>query len=63
MLKSVKEVAGELGVGRDSVMRLIQNGHLKAVKFPRMGGRGRNVKCLVDDEEIQDFKKRNGGGR
>jgi hypothetical protein len=61
MLRSVKETAGELAISRDSVVRLIRNGHLLAVEFPKMGGRGRNVKRMVDDEEIDRFKKRNGG--
>jgi len=28
-----------------------------------MGGTGRNVKWMIDDEEIRRFKVRNGGGR
>jgi hypothetical protein len=63
MLRSRKEAAGELGISPDSVTRLIHGGHLKGVKFPRMGGTGRNVKWMIDDEEIRRFKDRNGGGR
>jgi excisionase family DNA binding protein len=61
MLRSVKEVAGDLAVSRDSVVRLIRNGKLKAVEFPKMGGTGRNVKRMVEDDEIRNFKARNGG--
>jgi len=61
MLRSRKEAAGELGVSPDSITRLIRRGHLKAVEFPRMGGAGRNVKRMVDDEEIRRFKEQNGG--
>jgi excisionase family DNA binding protein len=61
MLRSVKEVAGMLGIGRDSVVRLIRRGHLKAVEFPPMGGRGKNKKRMVDDDEVGRFKERNGG--
>ena len=59
---SVKEAAGELSVGRDSVVRLIKNGSLKAVEFPKMGGRGTNRKRMVEKEEIDRFKQRNAGG-
>jgi excisionase family DNA binding protein len=58
MLLSIKEAAGELSVGRDSVVRLIKNGELNSVEFPRMGGRGRNKKRMVDAEEIKRFKER-----
>jgi len=58
MLRSVKETAGALAVGRDSVVRLIENGELEAIVFPTMGGKGVNVKRMVDDEEIERFKKR-----
>jgi excisionase family DNA binding protein len=67
MLRSVKEAAGDLAVSRDSVVRLIRNGRLKAVEFPQMGGTGRNVKRMIDDDEIERFKvywssvKKNGG--
>jgi hypothetical protein len=61
MLRSVKETAGELGIGRDSVVRLVRNGELVAIKFPKMGGSGKNVKRMIDDEEIRRFKQRNGG--
>jgi excisionase family DNA binding protein len=61
MLRSVKEVAGQLGVGRDSVVRLIKRHELRAIEFPTMGGTGKNVKRMVEDDEIDRFKKRNGG--
>ena len=59
MLLSIKEAAGALGVGRDSVGRLIENGELPAVIFPRMGGHGKNVKRMVEEDEITRFKQRN----
>jgi excisionase family DNA binding protein len=55
---SVKEVAGMLGVGRDTVMRLIRRGRLRAVKLPVCGGRGRNVTYRVSDGDIGDFLRR-----
>jgi excisionase family DNA binding protein len=58
MLLSVKEVAGALDVSRDSVVRLIRKGELEAIEFPPMGGKGVNVKRMVDDEEIKRFKER-----
>jgi excisionase family DNA binding protein len=64
MLLSIKEVAGELGVGRDSVVRLIHRGELACIEFPRMGGAGRNKKRMVDHDEIERFKqRRKKGGR
>ena len=60
---SVKEVAGMLGVSRDSVVRLIHNGHLAAVEFPRMGGRGSNRGRRIQESEIQCFFERNRGWR
>ena len=58
MLRSVKEVAGALAVSRDSVARLIGKGELEAIAFPPMGGKGVNVKRMVEDDEIERFKKR-----
>jgi excisionase family DNA binding protein len=52
---SIKEVAAILGCGRDSVVRLIQKGHLAAVVFPVMGGRGKNKKRMVSGKEINRF--------
>jgi excisionase family DNA binding protein len=61
-LYSIKETAHLLSVGRDSVVRLIKNGHLKAVYYPRMGGRGANVKRQVRRGEIQRFLRENEEG-
>jgi excisionase family DNA binding protein len=58
MLLSIKEAAGELSCGRDSVVRLIDNGELEAVEFPRMGGRGVNRRRMIEDDEIKRFKER-----
>jgi excisionase family DNA binding protein len=56
---SVKEVAGLLGVSRDSVVRLIQNGHLRAIRLPRMGGHGSNGSSRVQESEVRSFIERN----
>jgi transposase len=58
MLRSRKEAAGALGMSPDSVTRLVNNGELQAIVFPRMGGKGRNRKLMIDDEEIKRFKER-----
>ena len=62
MLLSRKEAAGELGISPDSITRLNKNGELKAVEFPKMGGRGKNVKRMFEREEIDRFKQQHGGG-
>jgi excisionase family DNA binding protein len=54
-LLSIKEVADLLAVSRDSVSRLIRRGDLKAVEFPRMGGRGKNIKRQVYRGEVNRF--------
>jgi excisionase family DNA binding protein len=59
---TVFEVAAILNIGRDSVMRLVHSGKLKAMKYPRMGGRGRNVKWMVAECDLKDFIDRNRGG-
>ena len=51
----VKEVAGILGVSRDSVVRLVRRGHLRCVVFPQMGGRGRNPGRRFREGEVQRF--------
>jgi len=61
-LYSIKEVAGILDVGRDSVVRLIRRGKLKCVEFPQMGGRGKNKKRLIPEAEIDRFFRENYGG-
>ena len=58
-LMCVREVAGALGVGRDSVVRLVRRGHLKGVSLPRMGGRGSNVIYRIPESELLLFLKRN----
>lgn len=59
MLLSIKEVAADLGIGRDSVTRLIDNGELDAIEFPRMGGYGKNRERRIEQEEVERFKQRN----
>jgi excisionase family DNA binding protein len=54
-LHSIKEAAGILFVGRDTVVRLIDRGKLRCVEFPRMGGRGKNKKRLIPEVEIERF--------
>lgn len=58
---SLKEAAGPLGCSRDSVVRLVRGGYLRAVEFPRMGGRGRNVKRHIPESELRRFLERNRG--
>ena len=55
---SRKEAGGRLGLSPDSVTRLWKRGHLKGVELPRMGGKGRNVKVMFEESEIEDFKQR-----
>jgi excisionase family DNA binding protein len=54
-LLSIKEVAFILGVGRDTVVRLIKRGHLETFEFPTMGGRGKNVKRMIPEMEVMRF--------
>lgn len=54
---SIKEAGAVLDVSRDSVVRLIRRGKLKAVHFPRMGGRGVNRGRRVRQSELQRFLK------
>lgn len=56
---SVKEAAGYLGIGRDSVKRLICGGKLRAVRFPRMGGNGKNFTLRIPGSAIASFLGRN----
>jgi excisionase family DNA binding protein len=56
---SVKEVAGVLGVSRDSVVRLVRRGHLKCVVFPQMGGHGRNPGRRFREGEVRRFLRVN----
>ena len=58
---SLKEAAGPLGCSRDSVVRLIHRGHIQAIEFPRMGGRGKNVKRQIPESELRRFLERNRG--
>ena len=58
MLRSVKEAGWALQVSRDSVIRLIRKGELDAIEFPPMGGKGVNVKRMIEDDEIERFKQR-----
>lgn len=52
---SVWEVAAILNIGRDSVMRLIHGDKLRAMKYPRMGGRGKNNKWMVAGNDLIRF--------
>lgn len=42
-------------MGRDSVRRLIDNGELEAFEFPKMGGRGKNVRRMIAEPELMRF--------
>lgn len=52
---TVYETAAILNVSRDMVLRLIVNGHLPAVKYPKAGGRGKNVKRMILGRDIIRF--------
>ena len=52
---SIKEVAGMLSVGRDTVARMIRNGNLKAVRLPRCGGRGKNTTYRIQGGSINNL--------
>lgn len=54
-LLAIKEAAWILGIGRDSVMRLIRRGELEAFEFPTMGGRGKNMKRVIPETEVVRF--------
>lgn len=52
---TVYETAAILNVSRDMVLRLSEKGHLPAMKYPRAGGRGRNVKRMILGRDIIRF--------
>jgi excisionase family DNA binding protein len=54
-LLAIKEAAFVLGVGRDSVVRLIKRGKLECFEFPTMGGQGKNKKRMIPETEITRF--------
>lgn len=56
---AIKEAAGALGVGPDGVRRLIKRGAIRGVRFPRMGGCGKNVTIRIPESEIERFKSDN----
>jgi excisionase family DNA binding protein len=59
---SIKEVAGILGVGRDTIVRLMRSGTLKCVELPRTGGRGKNKKRLIPERELDRFIREHSSG-
>jgi excisionase family DNA binding protein len=59
---AIKEAAAILGVGRDTVVRLIRSGQLKCVELPRTGGRGRNKKRLIPERELDRFVREHSSG-
>jgi excisionase family DNA binding protein len=50
---AIKEFAGPLGVGRDTVRRWIENGSVKAVELPKAGGKGRNKTFRIPESELR----------
>lgn len=52
MMYAIKEVAGFLGVGRDTVRRWIRNDALRAVELPKAGGKGRNKTFRIPGSEV-----------
>ena len=59
---SVKETGDKLGIGRDAVVSLIKKGKLPAVMYPRMRGKGANVKRMVLGADIIRFIEKHRGG-
>jgi transposase len=57
-LFAIKEAAGILGVSRDSVGRLLNNGELECFDFPKMGGAGKNRKRMATERGIIRFMER-----
>ena len=55
---TVYETAAILNVSRDMVIRLIEKGTLKAVKYPQAGGKGKNVKRMILGQDLIDFIER-----
>jgi excisionase family DNA binding protein len=60
---SPKEAGGPLSCSRDTVARLMENGQLGYVEFPRMGGGGTNKTRRIPESEIKRFLERNRGRR
>lgn len=61
---SRKEAAAFLGVGRDSIKRLVDNGKLYVIRMPVMGGRGEHGPDRFELGELRRFKERyRTGGR
>lgn len=54
---AVKEAAAVLAVGRDTVVRLIHNGELKAVKLPKAGGKGMNTTYRIPESSLLRLMK------
>ena len=54
----VIDTAIGLNISRDAVMRLIRKGELTAMAYPRMGGRGRNTKWMVEGGSVLRFIER-----
>jgi excisionase family DNA binding protein len=55
---TVYETAALLNTSRDSVTSLIERGELKAVIYPQMRGKGRNVKRMVLGQDLINFIER-----
>jgi hypothetical protein len=58
-LYSPKEAAGILCCSRDAVVRMMNRGDLDYIQFPRMGGRGINVKRLLRESVLVLFLRKN----
>jgi excisionase family DNA binding protein len=50
---AIKEVAGMLEIGRDTVRRWIKNGSLEALELPKAGGKGRNVTYRIPESSLR----------
>jgi excisionase family DNA binding protein len=52
---TIYETAAILNVSRDQVDRAIKKGELPALKWPRLGGKGRNVKKMILGSDLIRF--------
>lgn len=59
---TIYETAAILNRSRDCVGRIIKNGDLPAVKYPRMGGKGKNVTRMILGSDLIRFIDRHKEG-
>jgi len=52
---SIYETAAIFNVSRDQVVRAVDSGKLPAMKWPKLGGKGRNVKKMILGSDLIRF--------